>query len=135
MQPALPALESAVGATIASAASRWPESISVPSTTATPPARHRPARIRATFACALLALFAGALAGCGSSDTPGTSADPATAVPAAAVLYAGATVRPTGTLETNALAAGKALSHQADPYARLARDAADTRLGPAQLRA
>lgn len=119
LQPALPALESAVGATIASAASRWPESVPVPSTTATPPARRRPARTRATFACALLALFAGALAGCGSSDTPGTSADPATAVPAAAVLYAGATVRPTGTLETNALAAGKALSHQADPYARL----------------
>jgi hypothetical protein len=119
LQPALPALESAIGATIASAASRWPESVPVPSTTATPPARRRPARIRATFAFALLALFAGALAGCGSSDTPGTSADPATAVPAAAVLYAGATVRPTGTLETNALAAGKALSHQADPYARL----------------
>jgi hypothetical protein len=75
--------------------------------------------MRALFACALLALVAAALAGCGSSDTPGTSADPATAAPAAAVLYAGATVRPTGTLETNALAAGKALSHQADPYERL----------------
>ncbi len=72
------------------------------------------------LACtALLALCGCALAGCGSSSTPGTAADPATAVPAAAVLYAGATVRPTGTLETNALAAGKALSHQADPYARL----------------
>ena len=74
LQPALPALESAVGATIASAASRWPESVPVPSTTATPPARRRPARTRATFACALLALFAGALAGCGSSDTPAAPA-------------------------------------------------------------
>ena len=71
------------------------------------------------MACALLALLGGALAGCGSSASTGTSADPATAVPASAVLYAGATVRPTGTLETNALAAGKALSHQADPYVRL----------------
>jgi hypothetical protein len=90
----------------------------VPSTKAPPPARRR-RRARAPLACALLALLGGALTGCGSSGTTGTTADPATAVPASAVLYAGATVRPTGTLETNALAAGKALSRQADPYLRL----------------
>ncbi len=93
----------------------------MPSTSALPPTRRRPTRVGAPLACtALLVLFGGALAGCGSSNTPGTAADPATAVPASAVLYAGATVRPTGTLETNALAAGRALSHQADPYTRLA---------------
>ena len=70
-------------------------------------------------ASALLALLGGVLAGCGSSSTTGTSADPASAVPASAALYAGATVRPTGALETNALAAGKALTHQTDPYLRL----------------
>ena len=40
-------------------------------------------------------------------------------MPASAALYAGATVRPTGARETAALAAGKALTHQADPYVRL----------------
>ncbi len=90
----------------------------VPSTTVPPPARRR-RHARAHLACALLALLGVALTGCGSSGTTGTTADPATAVPASAVLYAGATVRPTGTLEANALAAGKALSHQADPYLRL----------------
>jgi hypothetical protein len=63
---------------------------------------------------------AGALiAGCGSSAAVGTSADPASAIPAAAALYAGATVRPQGALSAGALAAGKALTHQADPYLRL----------------
>jgi len=60
-----------------------------------------------------------ALGGCGSGKPSGTSADPADAVPASAVLYAGATVRPTGAERSNALAAGKALTHQADPYLRL----------------
>jgi hypothetical protein len=68
---------------------------------------------------ALATALAATLAGCGSSGSPGTSADPATVVPASAVLYAGATVRPTGSLKTGALAAGKALTHQADPYLRL----------------
>jgi Protein of unknown function (DUF3352) len=40
-------------------------------------------------------------------------------VPSSAALYAGATVRPTGAQATAALAAGKALTHQADPYLRL----------------
>ncbi len=64
-------------------------------------------------------LAAAALAGCGSSSAPGTSADPAIVVPASAPLYAGATVRPTGAQQTAALAAGRALTHQADPYLRL----------------
>jgi len=120
LQLGTPAPESAVSATIASAATRRPERSPVPSTSVSPPARRHRGRVRATLACtALAALFGGALAGCGSASTSGTASDPATAVPASAVLYAGATVRPTGTLQTNALAAGKALSHQADPYVRL----------------
>lgn len=69
----------------------------------------------------LLALLAAAVlaaGGCGSSPT-GTSRDPAGAVPASAALYAGATVRPEGSLQKAAAAAGRALTHQADPYLRL----------------
>jgi hypothetical protein len=69
----------------------------------------------------LLALLAAAVllgSGCGSSAT-GTSVDPASAVPASAALYAGATVRPEGSLQKRASAAGRALTHQADPYLRL----------------
>ncbi len=80
----------------------------------------RLARVRAvSVSAALAATLAGALAGCGSSSAPGTTADPAVIVPATAVLYAGATVRPTGAQKTSALAAGAALTHQADPYLRL----------------
>ncbi len=65
-------------------------------------------------------LLALVLAGCGSSSAPeGTEADPATAVPASAPLYVGATVRPTGTQESGALAAGRALTGSKDPYQRL----------------
>ncbi len=91
----------------------------MPPATAHPTAPRSLARARAFACAALLATFGGALAGCGSSSTPGTAADPANAVPASAALYAGATVRPTGELKTSALAAGKALTHQADPYMRL----------------
>jgi hypothetical protein len=78
------------------------------------------ASLRLTIACAaLLASLGGALAGCGSSPTSGTAADPAGAVPASAPLYAGATVRPSGSEQAAALAAGRALTHQADPYLRL----------------
>jgi hypothetical protein len=69
----------------------------------------------------LLALLAAAVllgSGCGSSPT-GTSVDPASAVPASAALYAGAIVRPEGSLQKRASAAGRALTHQADPYLRL----------------
>jgi len=92
----------------------------LPSTPATPPRPRPVTRARATLACAALtASLAITLAGCGASSPGGTDADPAAAVPTSAVLYAGATVRPTGAEKTDALAAGKALTHQADPYLRL----------------
>jgi Protein of unknown function (DUF3352) len=84
---------------------------------ATVPHRRRRAR-HASLAVGLCAL-ALATGGCGSSHTNGTSADPSTAVPASAPVYAGAVVRPSGALRSEALAAGKALTHQADPYLRL----------------
>jgi hypothetical protein len=58
-------------------------------------------------------------AGCGSTRTSGTSANPASLVPASASLYLGATVKPDGALKTDALAAGKTLTHQDDPYLHL----------------
>ncbi len=61
-----------------------------------------------------------ALAGCGSSSSPGTSADPAGIVPASAPLYASAVVRPSGTLKTSATTAARTLTHQPDIYSRLA---------------
>ncbi len=73
----------------------------------------------ALLATALVVALAGALDGCGSSGSSGVGADPATLVPATAPLYAGATVRPTGALNTAALAAGRELTHQRDPYMRL----------------
>ncbi|HXB14607.1 MAG TPA: DUF3352 domain-containing protein [Solirubrobacteraceae bacterium] len=69
---------------------------------------------------AALAALALALGGCGSSSHPsGTEADPATAVPAAAPAYVGATVRPSGSQQSAAEAAGKGLTGSPDPYARL----------------
>lgn len=71
-------------------------------------------------AAALLAAtgVAAAVCGCGSSS-PGRGRDPAEAVPASAPLYAGATVRPTGTLQARARAVAEELTHQRDPYLRL----------------
>ncbi len=82
----------------------------------------RPRRRAATALTPLLALTTTvlALAGCGSSSSPGSSADPAGVVPASAPLYAGAVVRPSGSLKTDATAAGTTLTHQPDAYARLA---------------
>jgi hypothetical protein len=68
---------------------------------------------------ALLVSLATALAGCGSSSPSGTAGDPASVVPAAAAIYAGATVRPVGQEQAAALAAGRALTHKADPYLQL----------------
>jgi len=73
-------------------------------------------RARAASAAAAAAVL---LAGCGSSHGTGTSADPAGVVPASTPLYVGASVRPSGSLESAALAAGQALTRQPDPYARL----------------
>ncbi|HEY5389455.1 MAG TPA: DUF3352 domain-containing protein, partial [Solirubrobacteraceae bacterium] len=66
-----------------------------------------------------LAAIALAGAGCGGSSPAGTSIDPAAAVPASAAVYAGAIVRPEGSLQAAARASGRALTHQADPYLRL----------------
>ena len=70
---------------------------------------------------AVAVLLALVLASCGSSGSTGTSADPAGVAPASAPVYVGAVVRPEGSLKTAALAAGHALTHQADPYTRLLR--------------
>ena len=74
---------------------------------------------RLILAVLLAVTAAGALAGCGSTASTGTSADPAGVVPASAPLYAGATVRPEGSLKSAALSAGHTLSQQANPYLHL----------------
>jgi hypothetical protein len=80
------------------------------------------AHAKRTIALFVLALTTAAVAfgaaGCGSSPS-GTSTDPANAVPASAAVYAGAIVRPEGSLQKAARASGRALTHQADPYLRL----------------
>ncbi len=80
-----------------------------------------PARgpMRALAAALTLVAIAYVIGGCGSSKSNGTNADPATAVPATASLYAGAVVRPDEPLKASARAAGQALTHQANPYLRL----------------
>jgi hypothetical protein len=77
------------------------------------------ARLVTTCSVVALVALAGALAGCGSSSSTGSSADPAGVVPASALVYVGAVVRPSGSLKTDALAAGHKLTGQADPYTRL----------------
>jgi Protein of unknown function (DUF3352) len=84
------------------------------------PASPLRARLRRALSLAALTLGVGtALAGCGSSHPLATAADPASAIPASAALYAGATVRPQGAQSSEALAAGRELTHQANPYLRL----------------
>ncbi len=78
--------------------------------------RPSPARVRASL---LSVLAAALLAGCGSSHSSGTSASPAAVVPSTAPLYAEATVRPSGSLKSAALASGQALTQKSDPYAGL----------------
>jgi hypothetical protein len=56
-----------------------------------------------------------ALAGCGSSTTS-SAPDPATVVPAAAQVYADAEVRAQGSRATEALAAGRKLTHSGQPF-------------------
>ncbi len=68
----------------------------------------------AVLAVALIAL-AVLIAGCGSSASTGSSADPAGVAPAYAPVYVGAVVRPSGSLKSEALAAGQALTHQHNP--------------------
>ena len=80
---------------------------------------HRRRARRALVMALLLTLLGAMLVGCGSSHTTGTGVDPAVAVPASAPLYAGAIVRPDGSLQAAASAAGSALTHQPDPYLNL----------------
>ena len=67
---------------------------------------------RRSSALLVLALAAVAIAGCGSSHSSGTEADPAGVVPASTPLYASATVRPGEPLKAAARTAGQKLSHQ-----------------------
>lgn len=78
-----------------------------------------PGRARALALAACAVALMGALAGCGSSSSPGSSADPASVIPEGAALFASATVRPSGSLKSAAETDGKDLTHQADPYLRL----------------
>ena len=95
----------------------------LPQAPSRPPRPRRPQGVvllpRIVAVVLLLATLGGALAGCGSSHSAGTAADPAAAVPASASLYLGATVRPEGSQKADALADGHALTQQADPYLRL----------------
>ena len=76
-------------------------------------------RTRIVSTTLAVTVLTAALAGCGSSASTGTSANPAGVTPGSAPVYVGAVVRPSGSLETNALAAGSKLTHQTDPYSRL----------------
>ena len=79
-----------------------------------------PKRVLAALAASVsLATATGLLAGCGSSKPPSTSADPASVTPAGAVIYVGATVRPPAAVAKQALAAGRAFTHQANPFLQL----------------
>lgn len=86
-----------------------------------PPPRPATVSVRTRRGALLLTFtaFAAAANGCGSSHSGGGATDPASAVPATAPLYVGATVRPSGSEKTNAQAVGQKISHQANPYERL----------------
>jgi hypothetical protein len=77
----------------------------------------RPARALLVLAATAVVLLA--LSSCGSSAPSGTSASPATIVPGAAPLYIDAVVQPTGSLETDTLAAGRRLTQRAKPFTGL----------------
>lgn len=80
----------------------------------------RPRARRRWLGAQLALLGCAALTGCGSSShAGGTAADPAGATPAGAAIYLGATVRPSGTEASAALAAGSELAHQPNPFLRL----------------
>ncbi len=61
------------------------------------------------------------LSGCGGSSTSGTSASPATVVPANAPLYFDAVVQPGGSLKTDTLAAGRRLTGRTNPFTGLVK--------------
>lgn len=72
-------------------------------------------RLAGTLAVALACVCAG----CGSGSSTGTGADPASAIPSSAPVYVGAVVRPSGSLQSDALAVGHKLTGQANPYMSL----------------
>jgi hypothetical protein len=73
--------------------------------------------VRRTAWTALLTTAAAvALAGCGSSSSPGTSASPATVTPASTPLFLDAVVRPEGSLKTNATSAASTLTGRPKPF-------------------
>lgn len=84
-----------------------------------PPPRAVALTLCVTAVAIVLVLGILLLGGCGKARSTGTTGDPARAVPASAPLYVGADVRPKGAKRTAALAAGRALTHQQDPYLRL----------------
>jgi len=86
--------------------------------TETPERDLRGGVLRAAAALVLAAIVL-ALAACGSSKSTGTSADPASVVPASTPVYLGAEVRPPASLEEDALSAGRALTGRSEPFAGL----------------
>jgi len=85
-----------------------------------PPLPIPSARRRALLALLAPALLCCVLAGCGSSHSDGTEADPATAVPAAAPVYLGVSVRPGGSLRKGVIEAARAFGSGEASFARLA---------------
>jgi hypothetical protein len=73
---------------------------------------------RAAAVLALLGLLT-LLAACGSNKSTGTSADPATVIPAPTPVYLGAEVRPRNPLKENALEAGRKLTGRSEPFVGL----------------
>ncbi|HSZ70805.1 MAG TPA: DUF3352 domain-containing protein [Solirubrobacteraceae bacterium] len=70
-------------------------------------------------AAAAAALTLAAVSGCGSSSPGGTSASPASVVPASAPLYVDAVLRPSGALKSDALGVGRRLTGRTNPFAGL----------------
>jgi hypothetical protein len=82
------------------------------------PSRPSRALLRLLGAVALVLALA-PLSGCGESSPVGTSASPASVVPASAPLYIDATVQPSGSLKSAALSAGRTLTQRSNPYGGL----------------
>ncbi len=72
-------------------------------------------------AAAVLATASLLAGGCGGSSKSGTSASPATVVPASAPLYVDAVVQPSGSLQTETLAAGRRVTGRPDPFSGLVK--------------
>jgi hypothetical protein len=90
-----------------------------PARSSSPPPRAVAVTVLAVALAVVLGVVILIVVGCGSARKTGTSVDPARAVPASAALYAGADVRPKAEKRSAALAVGRALTHQSDPYLRL----------------